>query len=697
MADQPVPDTSASVTPQATAATVSDQADMPGSTGSVLPAGAVPQGPAPLGFGRIPITKVQPVVEGGAYPAKAAVDEQVPVTARVFREGHDAVNAAVVLTGPDGHQSRYPMTQIEPIGLDIWQAWVRADRQGAWTFRVEAWSDPWQTWLHTAQAKLPLGQDVELVCLEGRQVLERGADLARDAGTSIDEALLRAVASTLLPERDPAELLESVNQHGVRRAMSAYPPRDLVTATIEYPLWVDRERALFSAWYEFFPRSQGAHQVDGVWVSGTFDSSQARLEAVAQMGFDVVYLPPIHPIGTAFRKGRNNSLTPDPGDPGSPWAIGNVEGGHDAIHPDLGDQASFARFVARARELGLEVAMDFALQASPDHPWVREHPQWFTTRLDGTIAYAENPPKKYQDIYPINFDLDPAGIYAESLRLLRHWADQGVTIFRVDNPHTKPLAFWSWILRQMRESHPDVLFLAEAFTRPEMMQALGKIGFHQSYTYFTWRNRKDEITDYLTELSTQTDAFYRPNLFVNTPDINPIFLQSGRPAAFAIRAVLAATLSPSWGVYSGFELCEHEPLRVGGEEYLNSEKYEYRPRDFDAPGNLNLLLGILNSIRNQHPALKSLRTLRFHPTSHSEIIAYSKQDRDDVVLVVCSLNPSQAVEGDVYWNLDLIGHGHDPELRVHDHLSGQNWSWGRATYVRLSPDNPAHVVSVMAG
>lgn len=660
---------------------------------SEVPDGAVSVGLAPTGFGRIPVTKVQPVVEGGAYPAKAVVGELLPVTARVFREGHDAVSATVVLTSPDGTETGYPMTQVEPMGLDIWQAWVRPDAAGSWTFRVEAWSDPWGTWCHVAEAKLPLAQDVELVCLEGHQVLQRGADLAWKAGDLADEAVLRATASTLLPQRDPAELLESVTQSGVQRAMATHPPRDLVTATTEYPLYVDRERALFSAWYEFFPRSQGAHQVDGHWVSGTFDSSHARLEAAAEMGFDVVYLPPIHPIGQAFRKGKNNSLTPSAEDPGSPWAIGSPAGGHDAIHPDLGDLASFRRFVARARELGLEVALDFALQASPDHPWVSEHPEWFTTRLDGTIAYAENPPKKYQDIYPINFDTDPAGIYAEALRLLRYWADQGVTIFRVDNPHTKPLSFWAWIMRQMRQSHPEVLFLAEAFTRPEMMQALGKIGFHQSYTYFTWRNLKDELTEYLTELSTQTDAFYRPNFFVNTPDINPSFLQSGRPAAFAIRAVLASTLSPSWGVYSGFELCEHTPLRLGGEEYLDSEKYEYRPRDYDAPGNLNLLLGILNSVRRRHPALKSLRTLHFHPTNHPEILAYSKQDGDDLVLVVCSLNPYDVVEGDVYWDLELLGSGPDAGMAVTDELSGQQWTWGRNVFVRLSPDAPAHIAS----
>jgi len=356
--------------------------------------------------------------------------------------------------------------------------------------------------------------------------------------------------------------------------------------------------------------------------------------------------------------------------------------------------AAFERFVAKAKELGLDVALDFALQASPDHPWVTEHPEWFTTRLDGTIAYAENPPKKYQDIYPINFDNDPAGIYAESLRLLRFWADKGVTIFRVDNPHTKPLQFWGWIMRQMRASHPDVIFLAEAFTRPEMMHALGKIGFHQSYTYFTWRNTKEELEEYLGELSGDMAPFYRPNFWVNTPDINPTFTQSGASSAFAIRAVLAATLSPSWGVYSGFEVYDHEPLRQGGEEYLNSEKFEYRPRNFHTPGNLSVLLSTLNSIRKRHTALRSLRTIRFHPTNNAEIIAFTKVDGDDRVLVVCSLNPHSTVEGEVYLDLGALGLPTESLLRITDELTGASFTWGSTGFVRLPPASPAHVATI---
>lgn len=655
-----------------------------------------PQITIPRGFGRIPITGVSPVIEGGVYPAKAVVGELIPIRAKVFREGHDAVNASVILTSPDGTEQRIDMTPLEPRGLDPWEAWVRPDADGAWTFRVEGWSDPWATWLHNAEAKLPAGVDIELVCLEGRDLLERTAANAEQAGDPVQASILKATAMLLIPERPPSDLMEVATQTGISRAMKLYGPRELVTPTADYPLYVDRKKALFSSWYEFFPRSQGATYDPATkkWTSGNFDSCHNRLVEIAAMGFDVVYLPPVHPIGTAFRKGKNNTLIPAPGDPGSPWAIGSPEGGHDAIHPDLGDWDAFDRFVARANELGMEVALDFALQASPDHPWVTEHPEWFTTRLDGTIAYAENPPKKYQDIYPINFDNDPEGIYPEVLRILKLWMSHGVRIFRVDNPHTKPVEFWAWLMRQVRETDPDVIFLAEAFTKPEMMHALGKVGYHQSYTYFTWRNAKWELEEYLGELTGGMDAFYRPNFFVNTPDINPFFLQSGNPAAFTIRAILAATLSPTWGVYSGFELIEHEPLKPGGEEYRNSEKYEYRPRDYNAEPNLNMLLGSLNQIRTNHPALQQLRQLEFQHAPHDNVIAYAKKDGEDVIIVICSLDPDQTVESDVYLDLGWLGvEGGAVSLR--DELTGATFTWGERNFVRLTPANPAHILHVL--
>ena len=653
---------------------------------------------ASFGIGRIPVVKVQPVIEGGVYPAKAAVGELVPIRAKVFREGHDAVNASVILTSPTGVETRIDMTPSEPRGLDPWEAWVRPDSEGLWTFRVEGWSDPWGTWHHNAEAKLPAEVDVELVCLEGRDLLERTALRADAAGDPVEASILRATAQLLIPQRKASDLLDVANTPSLAGAMTKYGPRELVSPSADYPLFVDRRLALFGSWYEFFPRSEGAtyDQATDTWTSGTFDSSHERLEAAAALGFDIVYLPPIHPIGSAFKKGKNNTLNATEKDPGSPWAIGSAAGGHDAIHPDLGDWASFDRFIAKAKELGLEIALDFALQASPDHPWVQTHPEWFTTRLDGTIAYAENPPKKYQDIYPINFDNDPQGIYNEVLRILKLWMSHGVRVFRIDNPHTKPVEFWGWIMKQLRETDPDVIFLAEAFTKPEMMHALGKVGFHQSYTYYTWRNTKWELEEYMLELSREMDSFYRPNFFVNTPDINPAFLQSGNPAAFAIRAILAATLSPTWGVYAGFELFEGEPLKAGGEEYRNSEKYEYRPRNYYAEPNLNLLIGTLNAIRRNHPALQQLRQITFHTAPNDAVMAYSKRDGDDCVLVICSLDPHNTVESDVYLDMDALGLPGSDTVHLRDELTGATFTWGQRNYVKLTPGTPAHILHVLS-
>nr|WP_231974551.1 alpha-1,4-glucan--maltose-1-phosphate maltosyltransferase [Tessaracoccus timonensis] len=650
----------------------------------------------PGGFGRIPVTGVSPVIENGAYPVKAVVHERIRITANVFREGHDAVAASIILTSPTGGQRRVDMQQIEPMGLDIWEAHVRMAEEGEWTYRVEGWSDPWTTWVHHATKKLPVGVDIELVHMEGNALLTRAAEHAERLGVEGASQLLRGTAASMAdPEATATEIVELVTARPVQRAMARFGPRELISPTQEFPIRVERRRALYSSWYEFFPRSQGAWQDEnGHWHSGTLDASHERLEAAAAMGFHVVYLPPIHPIGEAFKKGKNNTLDANEEDPGSPWAIGSADGGHDAIHPDLGDFDAFDRFMARAKELNLEVAMDFALQASPDHPWVTEHPEWFTTRMDGTIAYAENPPKKYQDIYPINFDNDPVGIYHEALRILRFWIDKGVTIFRVDNPHTKPIDFWDWLLNEVYATNPEVLFLAEAFTRPQMMATLGKVGYQQSYTYFTWRNTKQELTEYLTELSTDMAAYYRPNFFVNTPDINPFFLQSGNPAAFSIRAILAATTSPSWGVYSGFELFEHEANAPGREEYLDSEKYEYRPRDFQMQPNLNVLIGRLNEIRESHPALQQLRDIHFHDVPHDEIIAFSKMDDGDIVLTVCSLNPDHDVVSELHLDFDALGLDPDLPVEVTDELSGETFTWGASNFVKLYPSQPAHILRV---
>ena len=656
----------------------------------------------PLGtlIDRIPVTKVSPVIEGGAYPAKATVGEAVPIRATVFREGHDAVNASVVLTDSEGNERVEPMHPTTPLGFDWWTATVTLQTEGPWTFRVEGWSDPWETWVHNAEIKIPAGIDVALVCAEGKELFNSSADRAQSDGDTAVATKLRAAAASLDSGEQVEDRLEIVLAPDVREAMGAYGPRDLLSPSPDYPIFVDRKAALFGSWYEFFPRSEGAHwdEENSRWISGTFDSSHDRIEAAAQMGFDVIYIPPIHPIGISFRKGPNNTLAPGPADPGSPWAIGNSEGGHDAIHPDLGDWEAFDRFVAKVKSSGMELAMDFALQASPDHPWVTEHPEWFSKRADGSIAYAENPPKKYQDIYPINFDIDPNGIYAESLRLLRLWMSHGVRIFRVDNPHTKPVNFWAWLLAEIRRTDPDVLFLAEAFTKPAMMHMLGKVGYQMSYTYFTWRNEKWEIEEYMKELTTETDSFFRPNLFVNTPDINPLFLQWGGKTAFTIRAVLGATLSPLWGVYSGFELFENAALQ-GREEYLNSEKFQYRPRDWAAAAesgeNLNLLLGRLNEIRRAHPALQQLRQLHFHHAPHASALVFSKRSGDDVILVACSLDPHNIVETEIHLDMEYLGLSTRDVYLVHDELTGQTWRWGQHAFVRLTHDDPAHVLTLI--
>jgi starch synthase (maltosyl-transferring) len=650
-------------------------------------------GQLPLrGFGRIPVHNVSPTVEAGRLPVKAVVDEEFTVSANVFREGHDAVGASVVLVSPRGKRHVTDMVQVEPMGLDIWEARVHAWAPGDWTMHVEAWSDAWGTWHHNAEAKLEAGIDVDLVCAEGHVLLDSAADRAAAASRPDEVEVIGRAAEALDPSRSPAEILASVvRDPAVDAAMRVYADRPLATATPAEPLKVERRRALYGSWYEFFPRSQGAHQTETGWVSGTFDSSWERLEAAAAMGFDVVYLPPIHPVGRAFRKGPNNTLDAGPDDPGSPWAIGSPDGGHDAVNPDLGTLEDFDRFVGRARELGLEVALDFALQASPDHPWVHSHPEWFTTRVDGTIAYAENPPKKYQDIYPINFDNDPEGIYHEVIRLLEFWIAHGVTIFRVDNPHTKPLNFWAWVMEQMHRDHPEVIFLAEAFTRPEMMQALAKVGFQQGYSYFVWRTEKWELEEYLHEISHDTGHYYRPNFFTNTPDINPIPLNDGNPAGFAIRAILAATMSPSWGMYSGFEICEHAPV-PGREEYLDSEKYQYRPRDWSSQPNIIELVTRLNQIRREHPALQQLRDATIHRTDHDKVFAFSKRAGDDVVIVVVSLDPDWGAGAHVTFDMAALGLADDQLFEVHDELTGTDATWAREDWVELYPAQPARIL-----
>lgn len=651
-------------------------------------------------IGRIPILDIRPLIDCGRRPAKAVVDETFEVSATVFREGHDAVNANVVLRDPSGRSGPWtPMRELAP-GTDRWGAEVTPGAPGRWTYTVEAWSDPIATWRHHARIKIPAGIDTDLVLEEGARLHERAATgVPKNDGR---EAVLAAVDGLRDERRPVADRLAAALAPHVTEALDRHPLRELVTSSRPMPLQVDRERALFGSWYELFPRSEGARVAEGRRpVSGTLRTAAERLPALAAAGFDVVYLPPIHPIGTAYRKGPGNTLSAGPFDVGSPWAIGSADGGHDAIHPDLGTLEDFDHFVARARELRMEVALDFALQCSPDHPWVTEHPEWFHRRADGTIAYAENPPKKYQDIYPLAFDRDFHGLVRETERVLRFWMEHGVRIFRVDNPHTKPVVFWEKVLGDIHRTHPDVLFLAEAFTRPAMMNTLGAVGFHQSYTYFTWRNTKQELTDYLTELAGDAAAWMRPNFFVNTPDILHAHLQEGGRPAFEARAVLAATLSPTWGVYAGYELCENTPVRAGSEEYLDSEKYQLRPRDWAAAeragDTITPLLTRLNRLRRRHPALRRLRNLRFHHADNDSVIVYSKRAGDSCVITVVNLDPHHTQEATVSLNMPELGLEWHESVPVRDELTGETYHWGRDNYVRLEPGRevaPAHVLSL---
>ncbi len=647
--------------------------------------------------------EVMPVVDLGRQPAKATVGEPFPVSATIFREGHDRLGAEVVLTSPSG--TRRPPVRLVKLTdpVDRHQAWVTPDEPGLWTFEIHAWSDPLATWDHAAGIKIPAGLDVELMFAEGRLLLERVRGSLPKQAKAEAKVLDGAIAAASDTARPAEARLAQLRGADVRAVLAAYPLRDLLSVEGPYRAYADRERALYGSWYEFFPRSEGATQdaATGKVTSGTFRTAAKRLDAVAAMGFDVIYLPPIHPIGEVNRKGPNNTLTPGPEDPGSPWAIGSKDGGHDAIHPDLGTFADFDAFVARAGELGLEVALDLALQAAPDHPWVTTNPEWFTTQADGTIAFAENPPKKYQDIYPINFDNDPSGICREVLRIVRLWMKHGVRIFRVDNPHTKPLPFWEWLLAEVRRTDPDVIFLSEAFTRPPMMHGLGAVGYHQSYTYFTWRTARGEIEDYLRELSSESDHVMRPNFFVNTPDILHEFLQYGGPAAFKIRAALAALSVPSWGVYAGFELYEHVAVKPGSEEYLDSEKYQIRIRDWagaeEQGRSLAPYLTRLNEIRRQHPALQLLRNITIHHADDENVLVFSKATLDgaDTVIVVINLDPHAARETMVHLNMPALGLGWQDTFVVHDEITGGDWTWGEHSYVRLDPGHePAHVLSV---
>jgi starch synthase (maltosyl-transferring) len=590
---------------------------------------------------RIQIQEVTPQVDCGRYPVKRTVGERVEVSARIFRDGHETLGAAIRHRPPGA--ARWAETPLEPHGNDVWVGSFEVDRSGVWSFRVEAWVDRIASFQEELRRKVAAGQQD----LAGE--LSGGAVLLGRPQLTVEEALAA-------PAGDRAE----------------------TTASAIYEADVDPVLARFGSWYELFPRSWGG-----------FDGVRALLPRFAELGYDVLYLPPIHPIGHTNRKGRNNAEQAEPGDVGSPWAIGSEDGGHDAIDPALGTEADFRRLVAEASKHGIEIALDFAIQCSPDHPWLEEHPEWFFRRPDGTLKYAENPPKRYQDIYNVDFaSADRRGLWQALLDVVLHWVGCGVNVFRVDNPHTKPVPFWEWLIREVRREHPDVIFLAEAFTRPAPMTTLAKTGFAQSYTYFTWKNTRWELLEFLDQIVDWRD-FYRPNCFANTPDILHEYLQSGGRPAFEARLVLAATLSPSYGIYSGFENCENVPLRPGSEEYLNSEKYELKERALDGP--LLPLAAKLNAVRRENPALQWLDPLTVLETENEQLFAFLKRREDNTVVTVVNLDPQATQEGVC---VVPVSTGLPPAYPVRELLREETWTWriGR-NYVKLGPGQ-SHVLRI---
>ena len=660
---------------------------------------------------RVVITRVNPEIEGGRFPVKRVEGDTVTVTADIFADGHEALTAVLRSRRAenDGGWTEAPMREL---GNDLWTGTFAVGEPGLYEYGLQAWADKFKTWQQDLDRRIRASQDISIDLAIGAALVSEAAGRAGAAGVPGDQERLREYSETLRladvmsqgatpPEVKlrraidlavSEELLMLIERYPDRSAAASYERRLLVV--------VDRQKARFSAWYEMFPRSCGSEP----GRHGTFKDCEARLPYVAAMGFDVLYLPPIHPIGHTHRKGSNNAPAAGPSDVGSPWAIGAEDGGHKSVHPQLGTLDDFRRFLATASEHGLEVAMDLAYQCSPDHPYVREHPEWFRHRPDGSVQFAENPPKKYEDIYPFDFETGQwRSLWEELKSIVLFWIDQGVRIFRVDNPHTKPFAFWEWLIPEVKSRYPEVLFLSEAFTRPKVMQRLAKLGFTQSYTYFAWRNTKPELTDYFTELTqTEMREYFRPSLWPNTPDILAEYLQSGGRPAFISRLVLAATLGANYGIYGpAFELCENQPRATGSEEYLHAEKYELRRWDLDRGGSLKDLIARVNRARRENPALQSNDNLRFHRLDNDQLIAYSKAtgDRSNVILVVVNLDPHNTQSGWVDLNLDALGlDGHAP-FTVHDLLTGVRYVWqGPRNYVKLAPYAvPAHLFQVRLG
>jgi starch synthase (maltosyl-transferring) len=636
---------------------------------------------------RVIIEGVKPQVDGGRYAAKRVVGDCVVVEADIFADGHDEISAWLMFRREDEpHWREVPM---RPLVNDRWQASFEAEQLGSYRYTLKAWVDAFGTWRRDLKKRSAAGQDLSLQFLIGAHLIEETLDnVSRADAPGLENSIQRLTGGG----SDEAKLRVAMDEK-LADTMARCSHKDrIVYFGRELPIVVDPELARFSAWYEMFPRS---------CPGGTFRNCEDRLKYIAELGFDIVYLPPIHPIGKAHRKGRNNRPTAEPDEPGSPWAIGSEEGGHKAIHPELGTLADFRAFVARAEEHKLLIALDIAFQCSPDHPYVKAHPQWFRWRPDGTVQYAENPPKKYQDIYPLDFETeDWRALWEELKSVFLYWIKQGVRVFRVDNPHTKPFRFWEWVIAEIKRDYPDVLFLAEAFTRPKIMYNLGKLGFSQSYTYFTWRNERWDLTEYFTEL-TQTEVrdYFRPNAWPNTPDILHEYLQSGGRPAFIIRFILAATLGANYGIYGpAFELGEHRPREPGSEEYWDSEKYQVREWDLERPETLAPLIKRVNNIRKTNPALQSDWRLRFHPTDNEQLIAYSKTTPDfkNIIVVIVTLDCYNPHSGWVNLPPAELGLPTDESYLAQDLLTGARYTWqGSTHYVALNPHGqPAHVLRI---
>jgi len=633
------------------------------------------------------IENFYPCIEGGRHPIKRVVGEPLDVWVDIFKDGHDVL-CAVLKWRRLGQQrwAEVPMTVVEG---ERWHGVCEFESMGRWEYAVEAWADDFRSWKKSFKIRVEAGDpDAAVEALEGAKLLRQAARRARSAGPA-EMAVQMEDCAELLETMPPGGLMEILQSAELQSLMDRFPDRRLATQSTSLPVIVERERARFSAWYEFFPRGAEGRADK----HSTFRDCLPRLDDAAAMGFDVIYFPPIHPIGVAFRKGKNNTLTAGPHDVGSPWAIGGAAGGHLEIEPALGSKADFVWLVGEAHKRGLEIALDFALNCSPDHPYVRDHPDWFHQRVDGSIRYAENPPKKYQDIYPINFHCaDWKALWRELIDIVIHWVDLGVKIFRVDNPHTKPVAFWEELIRTVQRHDPGVLFLSEAFTKPKMMQVLGKVGFTQSYTYFTWRETKQELCDYASELA-QSDMrwYFRGNFWPNTPDILPGHLQNATAASFRLRAALASTLSSCWGIYSGYELCENDPY-PGKEEYNHSEKYELKERDWNAPGNIKAFITQINRVRRDNAALQLYDNLFFHYADHDQVLCYSRvtPDFSNRLLFVVSLNTEVLVESTLHLDLPALGLAEDEPFVVQDLLHGNHYTWrGPTNYIALRPDGVA--------